>query len=287
MRQLIVLCMLCASSFIFSQNIEVLKTYNEDFVARSFAYSKNHYFARLSYNNQTIYIENLIHPKKRILIFSRENKGIKTMDFSTDEQYLAVGSYSGDIDIWDVANRKLFETKRVHQKDVNVVRFIPNSPFLISAGSDGRILLTKCDDFKLGTAQIGTHDGIVRSLDIFDDGKYAASVGGDNIIRLWDVFGRKQILQRKINSKGLSFIKTIKKINKTVVGDIDGNIYILNLDNLSLNRVLKTHNSIISSISYLNNEKVLISSYDGSLKVLDIKSYKYYNLHFENKNAIL
>ncbi|TSE06277.1 hypothetical protein [Aquimarina algiphila] len=280
--------LICLSTFLFSQEsieVELIKKYKENFSIRTFSYSKNHYFARLSYNNQTIYLENLLNPQKRTLIFSRKNGGIKSMDFDSNEHFLATASYSGDVDIWDINNRNLLKTIKLHVDDVNKVKFVPNTSLLISVGHDGKIMLMDIKDEFCKPTLLGSHNDIIRSFDITLDGKYVVTIGNDNKVIVWNINKREKRKEIRIKANNLSSIKILD--DKIVVGDIDGNILFLNLKDLSFINSIKIHDNIISSISKVSKNRILTSSYDGTLKIVEIDSNTSSSIKVKSKSYIL
>ena len=253
-------------------DIQTITEFKENFSIRTFAYSERHYLARLSYNNQTIKVKNIVHPNKRTLVFSKENGGIKTMDFDTKENFLAVGSYSGYVDIWDIKKRKLYRREKLHSGDVNVVKFIPGTSRLISVGNDGNIIYLDIDDEHSIPKTVGKHNGIIRSLDFISNGNKVVTVGNDKRIIVWDVECSSKLKEKSALSNVPSVVKYLACEKIVLVGDVEGNITIFDLKTLKEIESFKVHNSIISSITKVRRNEVLTSSYDGYLKRINLKS---------------
>lgn len=249
----------------FSQkNSEVKNLFKENFVIRAFEYSKQHYFARLSYNNQTIYIQNLVHPDKRTIIFSNSNKGVKTLDFSYDENYLISGSNIGTIDVWDINSGKLNRSIKVHHGSVNRVKFLQKELSFISIGNDGKLFWTslKEDDKPF---LIGRHEGVIRDFDVSWDEKYLVTIGSDNVLIFWDLKNKQIIKSLKITDGSPSAVRFSLISNDILVGNVEGVLSIYNND-LQIQEKIKIHDNVITSICLLPNDQFITSSFDGSIK---------------------
>ncbi|WP_282079813.1 hypothetical protein [Aquimarina algiphila] len=255
----------------FSQKpIEVNNLFKEDFLIRAFGYSKQHYFARLSYNNQTIYIQNLIHPNKRIKIFSNSNKGIKTLDFSFDENYLISGSNIGTVDVWDINKNKLNRSIKLHLGPVNRVKFIRGKLSFVSIGNDGKLFMF---DLKENTKQLlGKHKGIIRDFDISQDKKYLVTIGSDNMLNFWDVERKQKIRSSKITNGSPTVVRFSGLSNDILVGNVEG-ILSLYEDDLMIKKKIKIHDNVITSICLLPNDEFITCSFDGSIKKIRRKDF--------------
>ena len=254
-----------------SQDSNVLrKNYKENFVPRTLSYSKKHYFGRLSHNNQTLYVENLIHPHKRILIFSNNNKGIKSIDFSYDEKFLVSGTNSGTVDVWEIDKREILITRKLHNGATNKVKFLPHVPFFVSAGNDGKIYLTGLDK-NAEPILIGKHNGIVRDFDLSQDGNSLASIGSDGMLKLWNL-ASKEHTAVKMQKFLLSSIKFLSDSNRIVVGDRNGEISFFDTE-LNKKQTVKIHDGLISSISSFPGNQLITGSFDGSIKKIDLNNF--------------
>src|SRR5207247_9622967 len=62
---------------------------------------------------------------------------------SADGRYLAVGSFDGSVNLWDLAEQRKVIRIGAHAQAVFAVAFAPQRPWLASAGLDGNVILWK------------------------------------------------------------------------------------------------------------------------------------------------
>ncbi len=270
---------------LFSQENNIVKNYyKENFVVRAFAFSKQHYFGRLSYNNQTIYTINMLHPNKSMIIFSNTNKGVKTFDFSSDERFLIAGTNSGNLEVWDIDKRTLFKSISLHNKEINKVNVLSGKSSFISAGNDGKIFLV---DYKESQKSkiIGSHDGIVRDFDLSDKENLLVSIGSDDKLVLWSLKEFKRIKSVIIPDITPSSVKFIPNSNTLLVGSTEGTLLWFD-DKLNLKKKLKIHDNLITSICPLSESIFITGSFDGTVKKVSLPSF-YAEELYSNKSYII
>lgn len=278
--------LLCMFLFIYTiitygqkQEVTTRPILTENFVVRAFDYSAVHYFARLSHNNQTIYVKNRVHPEKSLIIFSNFNKGIKTLDFSSDEKYLISGTYAGTIDIWNLDTRDLQNTIQLHNnKSINRVQFLEGTSTFISAANDGKLFLTEIDGKNIKHELIGMHNGIVRDFDISDNIQLAVSIGNDGYVNLWHIHNGKKIRSLQLSENMPSSVKFYSNTNDVLVGCEDGSLYNFTVD-LKLKKKTTPHQSVITSINIFSENQIITSSFDGELKNTHFDTFEYNTLY--------
>lgn len=141
---------------------------------------------------------------------------IKTLSGHTDPVYcvaylpdgkrLASSSHDKTIRIWNLADGKVLQQLKGHTDIVDTIAVSPDGK-LIASGSGGTadksVRLWNPDDGK-EVKNLGTHNGTVHSVAFSPDGKLLASGGADNIIKIWDVPGQKELMQLKGHELGVT-----------------------------------------------------------------------------------
>src|SRR5260221_3694627 len=122
-------------------------------------------------------------------LFMEPIESIASMVLSPDGNYLAVGSFSGQICVWRVADGKPLFTFREHSRMVWALAFSPDSTLLASGGYDRSVRLWEVGGKDSGRClkMLQGHDKWVRSVAFSPDGTLLATSGMDATIRLWDV----------------------------------------------------------------------------------------------------
>lgn len=268
---------------LISQQYNIVKDYyKEDFVVRAFEYSRQHYFARLSYNNQTIYITNILHPHKSVAIVSSKNSGVKTMAFTEDENYLVSGTNEGHIEVWDINKRILHRRMSYHSKAVNKVQVLSGSSLMVTAGNDGKIFL--CDFNKQSPPSlIGSHEGIVRDFDISDDENFMVSIGSDNKLILWNL--KKKIKLQTLIISPPSSVKFASSSNTILVGNLEGELLYFDYK-LTFKKSISIHESVITSICKTSENNIVTGSFDGTIKKIDLSDFSVTELYSDKAYII-
>jgi len=108
----------------------------------------------------------------------------RSMAFSNDGRWLAVGSLSGRVYLWALTDRKLVLDYPAHKHRVFGLAFSPDSQVLASAGNDQVIHL-----WQAGTgnrlATLNGHLSDVWSVRFSTDGRWLVSASKDGTARLW------------------------------------------------------------------------------------------------------
>jgi WD40 repeat protein/transcriptional regulator with XRE-family HTH domain len=118
-------------------------------------------------------------------------ESIASMTLSPNGKYLAVGSFSGQIRIWKVADNKLLLTLKGHSRAAWSLAFDPDSRLLASGGYDGMVRLWQIEEEQGISGRclraLQTHHQWVRSVAFSSDGALLVTGGGDELVRVWRV----------------------------------------------------------------------------------------------------
>jgi WD40 repeat protein/transcriptional regulator with XRE-family HTH domain len=111
-----------------------------------------------------------------------------SLALSADGAYLAVGTASGEVYRWRVADRTLLATLPGHVGPAWGVALSGDGRLLASGGVDETVRLWEAGAGR-SLATLRGHTGGVRSVALSGDGRLVASGGVDGAVRLWDVEG--------------------------------------------------------------------------------------------------
>ncbi len=110
--------------------------------------------------------------------------GVFSVAFSPDGKHVALAG-KGQIDVRDLASRRLIRTLKGHVNLVETVTFSPDGRYLASGGSDRTVRLwDRATGAEVRTH--GGHEGAVLSLAFSPDGQRFVSASG-NSLKLWSV----------------------------------------------------------------------------------------------------
>jgi len=109
--------------------------------------------------------------------------GILSVDFGSNNKFLASGSKDKTIKIWDIKRGTEVKTLSEHSDHINSVSVSPNNQLLASGGDDKSLKLW---DLKAGKAIISIpHPQKIYSVCFSPDGNYIATACQDKIVRVY------------------------------------------------------------------------------------------------------
>ncbi|MFN6299244.1 MAG: WD40 repeat domain-containing protein, partial [Microcystis sp.] len=135
-------------------------------------------------NDKTVIIWNL-GEKSSITLKGHSDwfGGILSVDFGSNNKFLASGSKDKTIKIWDIKRGTEVKTLSEHSDHINSVSVSPNNQ-LLASGSDDKSL--KLWDLKAGKAIISIpHPQKIYSVCFSPDGNYIATACQDKIVRVY------------------------------------------------------------------------------------------------------
>ncbi|PIA15287.1 WD40 repeat-like protein [Coemansia reversa NRRL 1564] len=109
---------------------------------------------------------------------------IASVKWTADGTYLAIGTSSGDVQIWDAESQSKIRTMAGHQARVGVMSW--ERHVLSSGCQDGSIWNHDVRVANHKTAELIAHSSEVCGLTWRSDGALLASGGNDNLVNIWD-----------------------------------------------------------------------------------------------------
>lgn len=125
----------------------------------------------------------------------RIDKSVSSLAFRTDETaHLAVGSSSGEIQIFDLDSRKLEHIISAHSKAVSCLLFVPHQPLLISSSGDNSIkeYLFETAEYRCLRSRSGHYKPPSTVRFYGEESRFLVSAGQDRSIRFSSIFKDNQ-----------------------------------------------------------------------------------------------
>ncbi len=205
--------------------------------------------------------------------FSRSADVIHCIDFRCDGKLFAVGNSAGNIQVFDVTNKKLMRNLKGHKGPVRKVIFSANKLNLFSVSDDRSFKVWDVpSESCLHTFE--AHDDYIRACALSGNGKIFVSGAYDHIIKVWNVEDWSLICT--IDS-GAPVEDLLISPNGSLVTSCGANhIKFWNVsDSGSLLHQMSPHQKTITAISYSADFAYLITAgLDRHSKIIDLTSYK-------------
>ncbi|XP_041357187.1 cell division cycle protein 20 homolog [Gigantopelta aegis] len=197
---------------------------------------------------------------------------IGAVSWIKEGNFLAVGTSSGDVELWDVSQEKKVRTMTGHSARVGCLSW--NSYILSSGSRSGNI---HHHDVRVANHHIGTlngHTQEVCGLKWSPDGRYLASGGNDNLLNIWssnvdEIQPIHTFSQHLAAVKALAWCPWQPSLLASGGGTADRNIRFWNCNTgVCLNNIdtksqvcailwSKEHRELISSHGYAQNQLVI------------------------------
>ncbi|WP_376794912.1 NB-ARC domain-containing protein [Thermogemmatispora sp.] len=122
-------------------------------------------------------------------LFTEPVESIASLTLSPDGCLLAVGSFSGQIRLWHLAEGRPVLTLRGHSRMAWALAFSPDGRLLASGGYDRSVKLWHLRGEESGHCfrVLQGHEKWVRAVTFSPDGRLLATSGMDQTIRLWEI----------------------------------------------------------------------------------------------------
>jgi WD40 repeat protein len=197
-----------------------------------------------------------------------ENGNAISTKFSPDGRLLAVGTYSGVLELYDVETNQLVWENKVHDCRIGCLAWKGDD--LIFTGSRDRTINANVLADK-AYVQIGSHSQEVCGMRVSQSNDKLVTGGNDNMIKIWDVsklsmdptaadYGDEGLPLHKSAIKALDFSPTVNGVIATGGGCNDGRIFVWNVANREIFKEIEIDKQI-TNLHWLPSGKEIVSTY--------------------------
>eukprot|EP01117_Protostelium_nocturnum_P017710 TRINITY_DN725_c0_g1_i1.p1 TRINITY_DN725_c0_g1~~TRINITY_DN725_c0_g1_i1.p1 ORF type:complete len:572 (+),score=177.06 TRINITY_DN725_c0_g1_i1:372-2087(+) len=220
---------------------------------------------------------------------------IRSVCFSPDNKFLAVGAEDKTVKVWDVENKRMHHTFAGHGLDIYSLDFSRDGNLIVSGSGDQKARIWDLEKKEcvhiLGNDEVGPKDG-VTSVAFSPDGKLVAAGSLDRIVRVWDAT-TGYFLERYEGHLDSVYSVAFSKDGKTLAsGSLDKTLKLWDIvGSRSRSRCRSTftgHKDYVLSVAFSPDGNWLISgSKDRSVQFWDPRSAITHMMLQGHKNSVI
>ena len=220
-----------------------------------------------------VYIWSACNSKVTKLCEVAENEAISSVSWSQRGNHLAVGTSTGEVQLYDVVKNKLVRTMQGHAGRVGSIAW---NGYTIASGSRDRNILVRDvrqnDDF---FARYSGHKQEICGLKWSFDENYLASGGNDNKLFIWSTKQQGEVTrfsQHNAAVKALGWSPHQHNILASGGGTADRCIRFWNMQTLSMSDCIDT-GSQVCNLLFSKNVNEIVSTHGYSLNQIIVWKY--------------
>jgi len=184
--------------------------------------------------------------------------------FSSNNKYIASGSDSGTLIVWDAETGNVTLEACKHSARLSCVAFSPNSKQIASGSRDKIILVWDVLTGKVAAKPFEGHTNMVKTLCFSLDGRRIASGSHDNTVRVWDAQTGNIIFNLIGHTGGVGSIVFSPNGEQIASGSKDKTIIIWAAHSgRMIMRTQKKHEKFIRFVAFSPDGKKIISMSKG------------------------
>ncbi len=190
----------------------------------------------------------------------------------------AVTSHAdGSVAVYDLDRRNRLYTFRRNDASVWAAAFAGSEDLIAAAGHDWTVAMWQTGSLAAPDGLLQGHRSAVQSLAADPSGRWLASGGADNTVRLWNIETREVRRSLRGHSDFVSALRFSPDGATLAAGSLDGSIKLWSTTTGRALRTLKGHDGRITSIAFSGAGDLIASaSEDGRVQLRGLKRARFY-----------
>lgn len=194
---------------------------------------------------------------------------VRSLSISSQKRLMAIGGFSEEILIWDLANNRLLHRFDCHCGDQRCVRFSPDGNYLLCAGRDGNVHVWETATGR-EVAEYKAHRDRIHTAAFSKDGSRITSAGADRQLVRFDLTTGQMEWKREI---GKSKMMSMCLINEDMVAVAGADNKIRLFDAMS-DGVVAELSGHVGSVAVMTQcgEFLASGSFDTTVRIWDLQA---------------
>ncbi|MCX6225503.1 MAG: hypothetical protein NTV01_12270 [Bacteroidia bacterium] len=226
-------------------------------------------------------------PPEQLLIPKQQQGTLRSVGLTFDDRWLIAGSTNGDLVVWRRGSPNGVPLiVHGHSAVLNQLAMHPAKDIFASAGSDGKLLLWKCDNDRFTNTTIDSVAGKICCVAFSSDGAWLAYGTGSGAVKIISMNRQPVSPANLINSGEAVLSMAFGKNGKSLAaGFSNGVIKVWNMSEPAARpqEILGRHLSGVTALAFNQDGSELASaSYDRTLKLAGFPSQEVKPISIEN-----
>lgn len=178
------------------------------------------------------------------------------------------GSGDGWIVEWNLNDPEL--GRLVAKAEANIFSLFENQELIVAGNMNGGIHWIYPDELEKNK-DIAHHQKGVFDIQLLNN--QLVTTGGKGLLTKWSITERRPLMSLHLSAHSLRQMAFLPKKNEIAVGASDKNIYVLDVENLEVKKIIEAaHDNSVFTVKYSLDGKYLFSGgRDAHLKVWDVE----------------
>jgi WD40 repeat protein/transcriptional regulator with XRE-family HTH domain len=192
-----------------------------------------------------------------------------SLALSADGAYLAVGTASGEVCRWRVADRTLLATLPGHVGPAWGVALSGDGRLLASGGVDGTVRLWEAEAGR-PLASLPGQTGGVRGVALSGDGRLVASGGSDGTVRLWEAEAGRPLAVLHGHTGEVYSVALSGDGRRLASSSYDGTVRIWETETGRLLNTMNGHAGVLFHVALSRDGRLVAAAgFDGAVRLWD------------------
>lgn len=204
------------------------------------------------------------------------------VQFSPDENLLAIGLESGEIQLWDWANGVHTSNLSGHSGKISRIIFSSNSRYIYSASFDQHVIVWNAASQSI-VQDIAAHSDPINDIAVSSDGRTLATCSDDQLVRVWDLAAGTKTYELRYPGKLKALALSSDDVYLAVGGEA-GLIWQTNIRTRQLRTDPIPVTERVWSLEYFDQDKQLLAGTDsGKHETYDASQLRYQGVSLDFK----
>jgi WD40 repeat protein/transcriptional regulator with XRE-family HTH domain len=192
--------------------------------------------------------------------------------FSPDGRYLAAGTISGEVCVWQLADRARIVSTQGHIGAVHRIDWASDGGLLATSGFDGLVKLWEPKTGQLLTTLEG-HIGLVRDVCFSKDGHLVASGSWDATVKLWETSTGRLLHTLQGHAAGVWGVALSNNGSMVASASADGTVKLWDTASGSILSTLEGHSGFVHDVAFTPDGQLVASAgQDGVIRLWEVET---------------